>query len=252
MTLIPTQTTSRSSVPTGGCAGKARRPGEGTAEEHHRPLMRRTRNAMSMPSIGIVSTKQKRMRKRMPFLSISLPYIDPTARQPRRTQLKSRAFSCKVCNMKFRRQASCDLHQRVVHSCKIDGSGTITMKRYQCSECTRNFASKKELRKHRKIHTGESTTQCSACGKRTLRRRSNRVHISIGFRKPPFSCTCGKFFDTKDKLDEHLRQQKSENVEVRCVCGELVSQQFFIKSNKDLRDSVHASERENLWSTLGF
>jgi len=78
--------------------------------------------------------------------------------------------------------------------------------KYKCSECEKCFRGKRDLSRHRQIHSGEKPFGCSVCGKRFTRADSLTVHSRIHSGDKPCKCSlCDKSFSASGHLRYHER-----------------------------------------------
>lgn len=59
----------------------------------------------------------------------------------------------------------------------FSGSGEIGSQRYPCTVCGRTFASKFNLTRHNKIHTGEKQFECYICHKQFSQKVHMKAHV---------------------------------------------------------------------------
>ncbi|XP_055302445.1 zinc finger protein 883-like [Sitodiplosis mosellana] len=76
------------------------------------------------------------------------------------------SFDCTVCSKSFASRSGLKRHVQI-HS---------TDKRFQCEICSKRFQLQSYLTEHMKIHTGEKTFNCIHCSKRFLRRSRLELH----------------------------------------------------------------------------
>ncbi|KAK7868852.1 hypothetical protein R5R35_014179 [Gryllus longicercus] len=101
-------------------------------------------------------------------------------------------------------------------------------KGHRCDRCGKRFATRNDLKKHVRVHTGERPYECGECGARFtqgggLKNHALSRHGGAGLPPPPgggspadapsqvFACShCGKVFLIKERLRLHLRVHTGE------------------------------------------
>ena len=76
-----------------------------------------------------------------------------------------------------------------------------------CDLCRRDFPTSKALRRHLRMHRGETRHMCDKCGKHLASSHMMDIHeASCGSRDFLHNCkTCGKGYHTKQALVQHLK-----------------------------------------------
>ena len=83
---------------------------------------------------------------------------------------------------------------------------TTMQKPYGCPLCTKSFSSERDLKRHKKVHTGEKPFSCSQCSKSFARLDKLHGHLRIHSGEKPYSCVkCSKSFARSDKLKRHVK-----------------------------------------------
>ena len=111
--------------------------------------------------------------------------------------LGDKPYKCDICDMKFRLNSTCRRHWQRMHS------GT---KPHKCSICSKAFATKNDVTKHMRSHTGERPYVCSysQCGKCYTCKSSLKQHLLVHTGEKPFSCnTCGMSFRYRRTMKDH-------------------------------------------------
>ena len=76
---------------------------------------------------------------------------------------------------------------------------------WSCDACERQFATKWNLERHMKVHSGVKECICPVCNKSLSRREYLKVHMLSHANQRDFICPdCGKRFNRKDALKGHL------------------------------------------------
>lgn len=83
-------------------------------------------------------------------------------------------MACKYCGREFVRKYQIEAHIRAVHH---------KLKPFQCPHCSESFASRKTLRHHIYIHTGEKPYVCDICGQAyrqpTCLKNHKKIHMKM-------------------------------------------------------------------------
>lgn len=106
-------------------------------------------------------------------------------------------FSCDQCGATFFRKDSFRSHMKK-HRSEDEWD--------KCEICDKRFKSRKLLKDHMVVHTGERNHQCTVCEKSFGRRSSLRIHLSIHTGEKPHVCAvCGRGFLQKHVLITHMK-----------------------------------------------
>ena len=158
-------------------------------------------------------------------LGQSLPNLHPPARRQRRVRTKMNIYLCPVCSKPFPRASARDVHQRILHpwTQRPDGTlesdpGAIEMP-FACDKCPKKFPTRTMYFLHRRLHTGRIAQRCERCGKKVFVQRNKIRHTRVPTLQPlvpPFACTCGKTFESKDEVDLHIERRSKGQGSGRC------------------------------------
>nr|XP_046194737.1 gastrula zinc finger protein XlCGF67.1-like [Oncorhynchus gorbuscha] len=116
------------------------------------------------------------------------------------TSKPARRHQCSQCEKSFKQEAQLKKHKRI-HTGE---------KSYQCSQCGKCFTRSGMLKRHERIHTGEKPYHCSQCGKcftwSGMLKRHERIHTGEKPGEKPYHCSqCGKCFKQSGELKQHER-----------------------------------------------
>jgi len=93
---------------------------------------------------------------------------------------------------------------------------------WDCSFCGKKFTTKYFLKKHRRLHTGETPYSCNLCGKTFAFQQSFHKHMLYHTDEKPYTCTwkdCGKAFKELSTLQNHERIHSGERPFVCETCN---------------------------------
>jgi len=89
---------------------------------------------------------------------------------------------------------------------------------YLCTVCSKRFAVKDSLTKHKEIHNGGKLYPCTECEKCFPTQRYLRQHMNVHSSK--YKCTeCGKCFRSTSKLTIHMEGHSGEKPYICYECG---------------------------------
>ncbi|CAH0550415.1 unnamed protein product [Brassicogethes aeneus] len=138
-----------------------------------------------------------------------------------------RSYFCHICGKNFRLSTYLKVHIQCFH---------FGYKRFNCSECSKKFASKSSLTEHMNIHFNRRPFTCEICGKTFRQHSSLKVHKIFHNDDLPFSCTiCSKRFKRAQQLKIHVYTHTGEKPYKCKVC----EKSFRLSSNLKRHQDCH-------------
>ncbi|CAF4780719.1 unnamed protein product [Pieris macdunnoughi] len=159
-------------------------------------------------------------------------------------------YNCHLCPKYFKMRGSLMVHLRVAHygfTQKLEsdltdtGSNNVNEKteeiekpmtlcrndgkQWQCDVCNKYFTTKYFLKKHKRLHTGETPYACSQCNKTFTFQQSYHKHLLYHNDDKPHTCTyCGRAFKELSTLHNHQRIHTGEKPFACETCGKCFRQ----------------------------
>ncbi|XP_053601024.1 zinc finger protein 62 homolog isoform X1 [Plodia interpunctella] len=157
-------------------------------------------------------------------------------------------YECHVCPKHFKMRGSLMVHLRVAHYGFISGNDSNNIsktvkeespgsnvdqftndnailekndnKQWQCDVCQKCFTTKYFLKKHKRLHTGETPYACSQCNKTFTFQQSYHKHLLYHNDEKPHTCNfCGRAFKELSTLHNHQRIHTGEKPFSCETCG---------------------------------
>ncbi|XP_075984141.1 uncharacterized protein LOC142981883 [Anticarsia gemmatalis] len=160
-------------------------------------------------------------------------------------------YQCHLCPKNFKMRGSLMVHLRVAHfgflsgNCdsnrnleKTSGQSTLEQqdekvtslerndnKQWQCEVCRKCFTTKYFLKKHKRLHTGETPYACTQCNKTFTFQQSYHKHLLYHNDEKPHTCSyCGRAFKELSTLHNHQRIHTGEKPFSCETCGKCFRQ----------------------------
>ena len=130
-------------------------------------------------------------------------------------------FKCETCGVEFVKEAAFEIHKQKHR------------KRIVCKICKKEFSSKKTLRDHKRIHTGEKPFKCQVCNQRFRCQSGLKYHEVTHTNEKKYRCElCGVSFLRSNYLKEHLRIHSKEKPFECPHCNEKFIQMGVLKRHE--------------------
>ncbi|CAD0195403.1 unnamed protein product [Chrysodeixis includens] len=159
-------------------------------------------------------------------------------------------YHCHLCPKNFKMRGSLMVHLRVAHIGFLSGNCNDTNasktaggtnseqqdeklshlerndnKQWQCEVCRKCFTTKYFLKKHKRLHTGETPYACTQCNKTFTFQQSYHKHLLYHNDEKPHTCSyCGRAFKELSTLHNHQRIHTGEKPFSCETCGKCFRQ----------------------------
>ena len=158
-----------------------------------------------------------------------------------------RAFVCKECNQFFNHISSFLEHLRTMHPgemtlCKLaeitfGSNPAVQLSKnlpcLYCPDCNKPCKSNSQLKRHRRMHTGERPFMCEECHKSFNYKSSLLEHLRVHSGEKPYRCSeCNKCFRQGSTLNRHKKIHTGEKPHKCEVCGKCFSARKGLKEHK--------------------
>lgn len=125
----------------------------------------------------------------------------------------SATFKCLKCSVEFSLKSELIKHKKEVHRKQIAGSAKKKSVGFKCLECNAGYKRAFKYHCHMGSHDGRFT--CDQCHRTFVRVTGFKKHLRQCHKvaNPNICVVCGQYFDTQEKLDEHLQETHPKDAE---------------------------------------
>ena len=118
--------------------------------------------------------------------------------------------------------------------------------KHKCKQCGKCYSQAENLRRHKRVHTGEKPYKCKQCGKCFSEAGNLREHERVHTGEKPHECKqCGKCFSEAGNLRTHERVHTGERPYECKQCGRCFSQSQHLRKH----GRVHSGEKSYRFSS---
>ena len=141
-----------------------------------------------------------------------------------------RAHQCSKCPASFSKAHSLEVHMIIHDECRIIVNGKP---RYVCNICDKKFPTNADLKKHKRIHTGERPYQCQVCQKRFTQIGHLTSHMKSHSNQKDYACEiCDTRFKYSCSLKKHYRIHSGAKSVFECPhCYDIFKSQAILTSH---------------------
>ena len=122
----------------------------------------------------------------------------------------------------------------ITEQTRQNGSPATLIRKIECSECNKVFATISILKGHMVVHSSEKPFACNICSKTFKRKITMRIHKRIHTGEEPFVCRfCDKRFNYSGDLKVHERTHTNEKPFKCDICKKTFKQKQALKKHFD-------------------
>lgn len=120
----------------------------------------------------------------------------------------SDAHVCFICNSVFNSE------EELSHHCSLTHIPFVKVRSHHCTQCSKSFVNKNDLRNHEALHTLTTSYACDQCPFKTRRTQELERHCRlIHLQEKNFFCSvCNKGFALRWQLIDHERVHREERM----------------------------------------